>query len=438
MKIAFIHQPFTPFVVGNKQSGSIEIWHYEMARRLAQNHRVIVYTKKGVNQRSIEDYQGVRYKHISATVFSEWFAFISRKIDRQLLRIPNFKRPLFASTLYYLIFALRVAKDLKSENCDIVHITNFSQFVPIIRALNPKIKIVLHMQCEWLTQLDRGMIGGRMKKLDLNINCSQYVTDKIRCRFPEFANHCHTLYNGVDVDAFVAEKTKAPEDGTTHVLFVGRVSPEKGVHVLIDAFIKIAKNSPQVKLHIVGPIGSLPVEWAAALSHDPKVLASLHFFQGSYGSHLKDRIPAGMTNVSFEGCVSGDELIRFYKNTDLFVFPSLWHEPFGIPVIEAMSAGVPVVATASGGIPEIVKDGETGLLVERGDTSALADAILRVLSDVEFARSMAQTARRRVVELFSWDHLAQNLQRMYEHICYSDSENLQKTISGFVRKPAQQ
>ena len=400
-----------------------------MVRRFAENHSVIVYTKKGRNQRSVENYQGVRYKHISATVLSFWFALISREIDKRLLRIPNFRRPLFASSLYYLIFALRVAKDLKSENCDVVHIHNFSQFVPIIRALNPEIKIVLHMHCEWLTQLDRKMIRGRLKKLDLNVNCSKYVTDKIRCCFPEFANRCHTLYNGVDVNAFAAEKkTGAIEDGGKHVLFVGRVSPEKGVHVLIDAFTKIARNSPQLQLHIVGPLGILPVEFSVALSDDPQALASSHFFQESYISYLKNRIPSEMTNVFFEGCYTGDRLIRFYKNADLFVLPSLFNEPLGVPIIEAMSAGVPVIATAGGGIPEMVKDGETGLLVERGNTSALAAAILRVLSDPTLARSMRKTARRRVVELFSWDHIAENLLYFYEKVCSRKPESSQKNV----------
>jgi glycosyltransferase involved in cell wall biosynthesis len=121
--------------------------------------------------------------------------------------------------------------------------------------------------------------------------------------------------------------------------------------------------------------------------------------------------------VSFAGLVSRHQLIKFYQNASVFVFPSVWNEPFGMPIIEAMAAGLPVVATVSGGITEIVKNGETGLLVERGDASALAEAILRFLSDEDLRNSMAKASRKRAVELFSWECVVDNLLHLYRNIC---------------------
>ena len=73
------------------------------------------------------------------------------------------KRPFFSSNFVALEYILPIALDLRRNQVDIVHLQNFSQFVPIIRAFNPRIKIVLHMRCEWLSLLDREMIEPRIQ-----------------------------------------------------------------------------------------------------------------------------------------------------------------------------------------------------------------------------------------------------------------------------------
>jgi glycosyltransferase involved in cell wall biosynthesis len=190
------------------------------------------------------------------------------------------------------------------------------------------------------------------------------------------------------------------------------------VHILIDAFNKVAKHYPAIELNIVGPKGLLPIEFNVALSEDPEILDFLQFYSGNYISYLKSKLSPSVANsVSFAGLVSRHQLIKFYQNASVFVFPSVWNEPFGMPIIEAMAAGLPVVATVSGGITEIVKNGETGLLVERGDASALAEAILRFLSDEDLRNSMAKASRKRAVELFSWECVVDNLLHLYRNIC---------------------
>jgi len=131
-------------------------------------------------------------------------------------------------------------------------------------------------------------------------------------------------------------------------------------------------------------------------------------------------LPSDVSNhVVFTGSVPREQLINFYRNADIFVFPPVWNEPFGIPVIDANAVGVPVVSTLSGGIIETVKNGETGLLVERGNASALAEAILRILSDEDLRKSMVTAARKRVVELFSWEKIVEDLLNYYKKL-YED------------------
>jgi glycosyltransferase involved in cell wall biosynthesis len=418
MKIAFLHQPICTVSLTNLNS-SVEIITYEMAHRLAKYCDVIVYAKKGRNEKEFEYYQGVQYRRISAYA-DEKFDYIASGIERKLLRFYNFRRPLFASKLYYLTYALQVARELRSEKCDIVHIHNFSQFIPIIRALNPDIKIVLHMHCEWLAQLDRAMIERRLKEADLVIGVSQYITEQVRCRFPQFAKRCQTLHNGVDVTTFVSDsRHSAPKkNGIKQLLFVGRVSPEKGVHVLLEAFQIVLKQYPQVQLKIVGQQYPLPIACLVALSNDPKVIDLKRFYGGNYISHLHDQLsPSAACHVSFVGTVPQRLLTTFYRDADVAVFPSVCNEPCALPLTEAMAAEIPVIATRGGGTPEIIVNGETGVLVERGDASALAEAILRLLSDEELRKSMGRAARKRAVELFSWEQTAKNLLKLYESIC---------------------
>lgn len=88
-----------------------------------------------------------------------------------------------------------------------------------------------------------------------------------------------------------------------------------------------------------------------------------------------------------------------------------------MPPLEAMSVEVPVVATRSGGIVETVENGKTGLLVERNDVHALAEAILRLLSNEDLRQSMGKSGRKRVVEFFSFEQMVENFLRHYKNLC---------------------
>jgi spore coat protein SA len=433
VKIAFVHQPIGT-ISSSTPRGAIELWIYEVARRLARSSEVIIYAKRGRHQKKFEYTQGVRYKRIS-TAFDEWFTFISAAFNKlgrfslfqkiqAVVFFRDVKRPLFASSLFYLTYALQVAKDLRKENCDIVHLHNFSQFVPIIRAFNPKIKIVLHMHCEWLTQLNRAMIENRLRDVDLIIGCSEYITEKIRLVFPQFADRCQTIYNGVDVDYFVSRNryVLANKNGVKRLLFVGRVSPEKGLHVLLEAFQEVVKRYPQAQLEIVGSESIPRIEFIVALSDNPQISKLSCFYKKTgYLSHLKEQVFSFniADNVTFTGYIPYKHLINHYRQADMLVIPS-FSEAFGMSLIEAMACQVPVVATGVGGMTEIVEEGKTGLLVESGSAPELAEAILCLLSDEDLGKRMRNAARERAVELFSWERIVEALLHFYKSICSVD------------------
>jgi glycosyltransferase involved in cell wall biosynthesis len=327
------------------------------------------------------------------------------------------QRPLFASGVAYSEYSLKVARDIRKRGCNFVHISNFSQIVPIVRFLNPAVKIALHMHCEWLNQLDSRIIRRRLRKCDLVIGCSDYITDRIRRAFPQLAARCHTVYNGVDVSRFVPDKNRAGSNGVKRLLFVGRIWPDKGPHVLLEAFKQVTERYPQVQLELVGWKQGPPPEYVVNLSDDEQVRKLAPLYNANYSSYLGHMLPPEIAErVSFHKALAHPELAGHYRNADILVSPSVWNEPFGIPLIEAMATGIPVIATRGGGFPEIVQEGKTGLLVSRGDAEELAEAILRLLEDEDLSRSMGEAGRQRVLERFSWDTIAENLLSEYRSL----------------------
>jgi glycosyltransferase involved in cell wall biosynthesis len=111
--------------------------------------------------------------------------------------------------------------------------------------------------------------------------------------------------------------------------------------------------------------------------------------------------------VQFENGVSTDRIVDLYAEAELAAVPSLY-EGFSLPAVEAMACGVPIVATTGGALPEVVgRDGETGLLVTPGDTSALAAALGRALDDPELRARIGAAGRARALERFTWRNTAE-------------------------------
>jgi glycosyltransferase involved in cell wall biosynthesis len=298
--------------------------------------------------------------------------------------------------------------DIRREGCDIVHIHQCSQFASIIRKFNPKTRIILHMNCEWLTQFAPELIVQRLKDPDLIVGCSEHISGLIRDRFPEIAGRCGTIPNGVDTGQFtplaVDGRSGSKDPGIKRLAFVGRVSPEKGVHVLLDAFSQVVTRWPNVELEIVGPVGTLPIDFLVALSSDPLVAGLTVFYRdSSYGDHLRKRInKAWEHQVKFTGSIRNDAVAERYHAADILINPSL-SESFGMTVVEAMACGKPVIVTRVGGMQETVQHGKNGLIVRPGDASDLAEAILYLLHNDGLRTAMGRAGRTRAAELYSWE-----------------------------------
>jgi spore coat protein SA len=412
MKIAFVHQPTGPIWTPGT-SGSVSIWLYEVARRLARSCDMMVYARRGKFgtrlQPISERYEGVEYRRISVAADEALLALLG-----PLARFRAVRRPLFASTAAYLKYIITIAADLRKQGCDVIHVHGYPHFVPIVHILNPRTPIVLHMHGEWLTQLDPDLVERWTRHADLIIGVSEYVTDKIRHRFPHLAPRCRTIHMGVDPERFdggVRPVTRGA--GSQRLLYVGRISPEKGLHLLLDAFALVARRYTNATLKIVGPEWPMPRAFIVGVTDDPRIAALDAFYDGSYLAHLRQRLPESLIHrVTFADLVAHEQVSTHFLDADLYINPS-FSESLGMSIIEAMASHLPVVATSVGGVPEVVEDGRTGLLVEAGNAAVLAEAIIRLLGDDRLRLSLAAAGYADARARFSWDRITENVMRLY-------------------------
>jgi glycosyltransferase involved in cell wall biosynthesis len=178
----------------------------------------------------------------------------------------------------------------------------------------------------------------------------------------------------------VAE-TAARLSSGEYVGFAGRVSPEKGV----DIFLAAAARMPNIPFKVAG--------------------------DGPVISEMRARAPG---NVEFLGRLGVDDLLAFYRQSRMLVAPSLWFEPFGMVVVDAMALGVPVVASRIGGLPYLVEDGVNGSMFDPGDPEDLVQKVRRLWEDPELCNRMGLAGQRKVAQQYSQRVYYENLMTVYQ------------------------
>ena len=174
------------------------------------------------------------------------------------------------------------------------------------------------------------------------------------------------------------------------VLYAGNIKPHKNVDRLIQAFATVRERVPgDLKLLIIGD----------ELSKYPNLRRLVHRY------HLHP-------HVRFLGFVPDETLAALYRMASVFVFPSLY-EGFGLPPLEAMAAGAPVVTSNVSSLPEVV--GDAALLIDPLDPNAIADAIVRVLSDASLRADLVRRGFERV-HAFSWERSVARVRQVYADV----------------------
>lgn len=420
MRIAFVTQPWdVPLPSMGGPGSSIDIWTYEIGSRLAQaGHDVIVYcpgTRFGL-RRHTEEGRGMQFRAMSGV-----------RIERRLMQYAerlftgsNPLDPFYISRWYHRAYAEQVARDLKQNPCDIVQISNLISFAPVIRRQNPQSCLLMNMQCFWLSQLDYDRLAEYLTSVDAVTGCSRAVAEGAGKRFPSLDGRSFPVLNGVDVQHFFREPSSERSVDSKTVVFIGRVSPEKGVHDLIQAFTAVHARFPDARLKIIG--GNYPADksFIVDVSDEPTVKELAFYYDTqrmnapTYYDYLQGLVPPEMRdNVEFTGPLPHHTIVDHLQDAAVFALPSL-SEALGIPIVEAMACGVPTVTTCAGGMPEVTLNGETGYIVPPAQPERLATAIIKLLGDQSLRQRMGEAGQRHAAENFTWDKAAETIMQCYE------------------------
>jgi alpha-maltose-1-phosphate synthase len=254
-----------------------------------------------------------------------------------------------------------------------------------------------------------------LESADAVVAVSPAMRDDILASYPALdPARVHVILNGIDSQQYSPDLgTEAVErfgvdPGRPSVVFVGRITRQKGISHLLEAALAF-DPSAQIVL--------------AAGAPDTEALA------GEIEAKV-ERVQAERGNIVWlQGMLQKPEVIQLLSHATLFLCPSIY-EPLGIVNLEAMACGAAVVATRTGGIPEVVVDGETGLLVPFDDfdpetreprdpqrfAADIAEMVNRLLGDPALAERFGKAGRERAVEKFSWSAIAEQTLALYRSL----------------------
>ncbi|MFZ1997083.1 MAG: glycosyltransferase family 4 protein [Solirubrobacteraceae bacterium] len=215
---------------------------------------------------------------------------------------------------------------------------------------------------------------------------------------PRSWDKLHVVHCGVDTDRFSPAAPAAPAapDGTVRITCVGRLVPEKGQALLLQALARLRAEGHTVSLTVVGdgPERVYLEQTAAELGLGEEVV--------------------------FRGSVGPDEVHAVLRATDIFCLPSFAE---GVPIVlmEAMAMELPVVASQVMGIPELIQDRITGRLIPPGAVDELSAALSELVTDIDLRATLGRAARGRVREEFELSASARQLRSLYERYLWPDA-----------------
>lgn len=395
-----------------ERGGGVEEMLFSLARYLAHvGHNVTVVDGKFMSSEpTIEHIDGVKIVRLGASSFS--FRFL-RFLDRY-----TGIRMIVSSVLGQVRFGLKVRSYLaRVEDYDIIHVHPLVvAFVVTLFGRKWRRKTVYTSHVGgWLLHsptlydklgftLERYVIRRVGKTTVLNELVRSKIAMAARCD----PDDIKTIPVGVDTSIFKPDinygniREKYNLDSRNIILFVGRISPDKGVEHLIRAANIVVNHLAYREMYfiLVGPIAGFGARQASATKYYHKVLGLI----GNCGLR---------PSVKIIGLVSHDDLRRLYQVCDIFVLPSVVESTPQVTV-QAMASGKPVIGTRVGGIIDQIKDGWNGFLIQPGNEQELAEKIKYLIDHPEERERMGANGRRLAQEEFDWEKVTKKLLKVYQ------------------------
>lgn len=302
-------------------------------------------------------------------------------------------------------YAYRAAKIIRRTNPEIVHVHNAPQlYFDLERFLGPAgPNLVLHMHNE--------KTFPSLKSGSVIFAVSRYLANWYSNRHSQAITKVIT--NGADLDVIRPVAQRAHAGGIRAklgipgnkkvVLYIGRISPEKGVMDLVLAMHELRQKRSDVFLLLVG-------EFSQRKGQEINDRAT-------YGEQLKAECVKMEGNCLWTGSVPPTVIQDYYHAGDLVVIPSEFEEPLCMVAIEAMAAGIPVLAAPRGGLPELITPGKTGYMIDNTkDPTRFAAQIDQLLQEPDQLSRIAESARAYVENHHGWAQVANQVREAYDAI----------------------
>lgn len=297
----------------------------------------------------------------------ENLSFLQRRISDFLQRLHQWDYPHYE---HYLKNFRRAMKQL-SPTPDAVILFNDLVSARYIKRTLPKTKVLLSLNNEQRTNLrDKDKA---VSYVDLFLPVTQYIRDWTANAYRIKPDKLFCLGNGVDLEAFTPRRDFLDNTKPLRVLFIGRIDPNKGPDIAVDAVAQLKREGVSVSLTVAGGL------WFYGHGNE---------MSDPYFRLLKSKMDAA--SATYVGHVTRSDVPELVRSHDVVCVLSRSQEPFGLVALEAMASGCAVIASDRGGLPEAC--GNAAILVNPDDFQAVVSSLRRLASDQEFLKSAKMKA----------------------------------------------
>ncbi|MEM3713898.1 MAG: glycosyltransferase family 4 protein [Desulfurococcaceae archaeon] len=382
------------------KGGAIERFVFNISKSLValglEVHLISVNKKRGIN----------KIDGIIRHTYPREISIFDEIIDKSMYKFNPHAKKLNTKTTLYIYNIMSFIKETYGS-IDVIHDHSLTTAVsPILfqKTRSKNTLLIMHHHNVSQPNMINKVI---LKQYDLHLAVSKYVKNEIMKRFKIPAEKVLVVYNAINVNKYKCSDTKQSKlrdlfgidgDGVV-LLYVGRITPEKGLHHLIEAFKIVRQKLPYSKMWLLfaGPIGqfySASFEDLAYFRYIQKLLRMYELYN----------------DVKYIGYV--DNMADVYTIADLVVVPSIWQDPCPSTILEAFASCKPVVAYPVGGIPEILEPLNYGFLAKSVSPIELAEAIIKIISNYDNVN--LGYLREYVEKRFSIESVAKRLKTIFE------------------------
>jgi glycosyltransferase involved in cell wall biosynthesis len=387
MRILALAWEFPPRIIGGISRHVAELYP-EIVKRGHEVHLITVAVENEPLEAIID---GIHVYRVAVGANNDFFQWVVQMNANML----NFAREFLAVNSIDLLHAhdwlveeaaIAITKEFQIPLVTTIHATEYGR----CNGIHNDTQRYIHHKEIHLTQASQRVIV-----------CSEYMRGELQRALDCPAEKTDVVYNGLSVERwqnitadhqhdFEALRAQYAKPDEAIIYFVGRITYEKGISILLNAMPKvIAAMNDKVHLVIIGTGDA----YSILLQRQAWDLGIYH-------------------KVLFTGFMADADFWKFQKVSNCAVFPSLY-EPFGIVALESFAAKIPLVVSDTGGLPEVVRHQVTGIVTRVNDANSLADGIIEILHNQEYAQTLVHNAQSELRERFAWDKLATQTEAVF-------------------------